>query len=165
MISIVGSIIYIYLSNDKNNSNTRRKLDEIEEDITTLYNYTETMSDFIVDNYKPPEIKSGIQTEILLNNLLKIHLDLKKEFNDFKNKSHQVHLDLKKTGEINKNRTEILLRQMALNCLSKIGIHYGNRGSYIHNYFETEFYKNGYEYLNKFKDDISFRIFRKIIKY
>lgn len=155
LISIIGSIIYIHISNDKNNSNTRRKLDEIEEDITTLYNYTETMSDFIVDNYKPPEIKSGIQTEILLNNLLNVHLDLKKEFDDFKNKSHQVQLDLKKTGEINKNRTETYLRKLALNCLSEIGIHYGNRGTYIHNYFETEFYKNGYEYLNKFKDDIS----------
>ncbi len=121
LISIIGSIIYIHISNDKNNSNTRRKLDEIEEDITTLYNYTETMSDFIVDNYKPPEIKSGIQTEILLNNLLKVHLDLKKEFDDFKNKSHQVHLDLKKTGEINKNRTETYLRKLALNFLLNKG--------------------------------------------
>ncbi len=140
LISIIGSIIYIHISNDKNNSNTRRKLDEIEEDITTLYNYTETMSDFIVDNYKPPEIKSGIQTEILFNNLLKVHLDLKKEFDDFKNKSHQVqldlkkefddfrnkshqvHLDLKKTGEINKIRTEAYFREKALKFLKDKGI-------------------------------------------
>ena len=124
LISVISSIIYIYVSNDKNNFNTRRKLDEIEDDITTLFNYTETMSDFIVDNYKPPEIKSnGISNDILFNNLFKIHLDLKKEFDDFRNKSHQVQLDLKRTGEINKNRTEAFLRKMALDFLNKNGIY------------------------------------------
>ena len=143
LISIIGSIIYIHISNDKNNSNTRRKLDEIEEDITTLYNYTETMSDFIVDNYKPPEIKSGIQTEILLNNLLKINLDLKKEFDDFKNISHQVHLDLKKTGEINKNRTEAYFREKALKFLKDKGI---NSLSYFSVVARPLCYHNDYEF-------------------
>lgn len=55
IIILISSIIYIYYSNNSNISNTRRKIDKIEGDITNLYNYTETMSDFIVDNYKPPE--------------------------------------------------------------------------------------------------------------
>jgi hypothetical protein len=74
-------------------------------------------------------------------------------------------LDLKKTVEINKNRTETYLRKLALDCLSKIGIHYGNRGTYIHNYFETEYYKNGYEYLNIFKDKISYNLDKFHLEY
>lgn len=53
IILLIG-MIYIYISNNSTNSNTRRKINDIEKDITQLYNYTETMSDFIVDNYTPP---------------------------------------------------------------------------------------------------------------
>ena len=52
----ISSIIYLLISNNSINLNTRRKINNIEKDVRHLYNYTETISDFIVDNYKLPEI-------------------------------------------------------------------------------------------------------------
>jgi hypothetical protein len=70
---ILSSIIYIYISNNSNTSNihnTRRKIDKIEYDITNLYNYTETMSEFMVDNYNIEDFNNETlkkQNEIILN--------------------------------------------------------------------------------------------------
>jgi hypothetical protein len=81
ILSFISSIVYLYVSNNSTNINTRRKINEIRQDISHLYNYTETMSDFIVDNFKPPEIQLDlkIDNELLkktLNNTYKIQLEL-----------------------------------------------------------------------------------------
>jgi hypothetical protein len=108
IILLLTSIIYIYISNNSINSNTRRKINEIEKDITQLYNYTETMSDFIVDNYKPPKINF----QILFEDIYKNHLDLKKDINEFKNQSLRNHLDLKK--DINEFKNQSLRNHLEL---------------------------------------------------
>ena len=113
IILLLTSIIYIYISNNSINSNTRRKINEIEKDVSQLYNYTETMSDFIVDNYKPPEINLKILFEdIYKNQSLRNHLDLKKDINEFKNQSLRNHLDLNK--DINEFKNQSLRNQLDL---------------------------------------------------
>lgn len=74
-IIIISSIIFIYVSNNKDISNTRRKLVKIEDDITILYNYTETMSDFIVGDYILPEENNN---------------NLRNSFNEFKNETLRI---------------------------------------------------------------------------
>jgi len=61
---IITSIVYIYITNNINIRINNRRFNEITNDIDNLYNYTETMSDFIVDNYKPPEISIKIQLDL-----------------------------------------------------------------------------------------------------
>jgi hypothetical protein len=104
IILFILSIFYIYISNNSTNSNTRRKINEIQNDISNLYNYTETMGDFIIDNYKLPETQLDLKNDNdllrkILNNTYKIHLDLKKENELIKNKlnnTYKIQLDLKK---------------------------------------------------------------------
>ena len=123
---ILSSIIYLYISNHSANSNTRRKINEIQQDITHLYNYTETMSDFIVDNYKVPEITLDLDLKKFINISLKTHIELKEfkkesskthmELNDFKNKSLKTHMELKmELNEMNKN----FIRKTAVEYLNK----------------------------------------------
>ncbi len=88
IISIISSLIYIYVINEKDTKSIRRKIDVIEDDITNLYNYTETMSDFLVGDYKPPNDD--------FNKIYKIQMDLRKELSDFKNESLRVQMDLRK---------------------------------------------------------------------
>ena len=139
IILLLTSIIYIYISNNSINSNTRRKINEIEKDITQHYNYTETMSDFIVDNYKPPKINF----QILFEDIYKNHLDLKKDINEFKNQSLRNHLELKgeiieiknKEKELNKN----FIRKSAIEFLNK---YYGLFNPY-YKYYNIKGFNNG----------------------
>ena len=108
IILLLTSIIYIYISNNSINSNTRRKINEIEKDVSQLYNYTETMSDFIVDNYKPPEIN----LKTLFEDIYKNQLDLKNTFEEFKNQSLRNNLDLKK--DINEFKNQSLRNNLDL---------------------------------------------------
>lgn len=103
IISIISSLIYIYVINEKDTKSIRRKIDVIEDDITNLYNYTETMSDFLVGDYKPPNDD--------FNKIYKIQMDLRKELSDFKNESLRVQMDLNK----------LLIRKTAIEFLNKIG--------------------------------------------
>jgi hypothetical protein len=132
VLIILSSIIYLYISNNSSNSNTRRKINEIQKDITHLYNYTETMSDFIVDNYKLPEItlekflnislKTYKEINDLKNESSKSHMELNKrleeshmDLNDFKNKSLKTHMELKmEISEMNKN----FIRKAAVDYLN-----------------------------------------------
>ena len=133
IISIISSLIYIYVINEKDTKNIRRKIDVIEDDITNLYNYTETMSDFLVGDYKPPnddfnkiyKIQMDLRKELsdFKNESLRVQMDLKKELSDFMNESLRVQMDLKRTIEINKNRTEAFLRKKAIDFLAKLGLH------------------------------------------
>ena len=109
LISIIIIGVFSYINNNDNKS-FRRKIDVMEGDISNLYNYTETMSDFIVGNYKLPEVISqpppdppSIQFKLLLekieevkNRTLKVQMDLKEELNDFKEQSIKVQMDLRK---------------------------------------------------------------------
>lgn len=64
-------------------STTRRKLVKIEDDITTLYNYTETISDFIVGDYILPEV----QLNLILKEENKY---LRNSFDEFKNETFRI---------------------------------------------------------------------------
>ena len=138
IILLLTSIIYIYISNNSTNSNTRRKINEIEKDITQLYNYTETMSDFIVDNYKPPEIN----LKILFEDIYKNHLDLKKDINELKNQSLRNHLELK--GEIIEIKNQSLRNHLELK--DEI-IEIKNKEKELNKNFIR---KSAIEYLNKY---------------
>jgi len=138
IILFIG-LIYIYISNNSTNSNTRRKINLIEKDITQLYNYTETMSDFIVDNYKPPEINLKILFEDIYKNQLDLKKDneiLKNSFEKFKNQSLRNHLELKdeiieiknKEKELNKN----FIRKSAIEYLNK---YYGLFNNHFNKYY------------------------------
>ena len=95
---IIISIISIYVNNHSDNKIIRRKLDIIQGDITNLYNYTETMSDFLVGDYSDTKIILDIKKEF--NDFKEISLkgqeDIKKEFNDFKENSLKGQEDIKK---------------------------------------------------------------------
>lgn len=123
---ILSSIIYLYISNYSTNSNTRRKINEIQKDITHLYNYTETMSDFIVDNYKLPEITLDLDLKKFINISLKTQMEL----NDFKNKSLKSHMELKMELEVShKNQMELKmeLNEMNKNFIRKTAVEYLNK--------------------------------------
>ena len=159
IIPLITSIIYIYISNNSINSNTRRKIIEINNDITTLYNYTETMSDFIVDNYKNPEYIIQLDFEKLKEDnrrikhnfeefkklSLKTYMELKEDnhrikhnFEEFKNLSVKTYMELKEDNKINKNMIIHILRNKALDYLRNIGIHKDNYESYIHIIYNYE---------------------------
>lgn len=148
IILLLTSIIYIYISNNSINSNTRRKINEIEKDVSQLYNYTETMSDFIVDNYKPPEINLKTLFEDIYKNQLDLKKDneiLKNTFEEFKNQSLRNHLELKKEIENNKIRTNNFLRIKAIEHLRNIGIHKDLYGSYIHYIYHSKIENDNYK--------------------
>lgn len=118
LIVLSISIIYVYVSNNSNYSNVRRKINNIEGDISSLFNYTETMSDFIVGNYIPPEVK-----------LLEIIEKNKKDFDNYKNETSisirkliKSFEDYKNETSIsinrNKNRNEAYLKKLALRYLA-----------------------------------------------
>ena len=134
IIPLITSIIYIYISNNSINSNTRRKIIEINNDITTLYNYTETMSDFIVDNYKNPEYIIQLDFEKLKEDNRRI----KHNFEEFKNLLVKTYMELKEDNKINKNMIIHILRNKALDYLRNIGIHKDNYESYIHIIYNYE---------------------------
>jgi hypothetical protein len=119
LLSFISSIIYMYISNNSTNSNTRRKINEIQNDISNLYNYTETMSDFIVDNYKLPEtqlyLKNDNELRNKLNDIYKIQLDLKNDNEILKNKlnnTYKIQLDLK--NELSEFKNKSLKNQIKL---------------------------------------------------
>jgi hypothetical protein len=154
IILFILSIFYIYISNNSTNSNTRRKINEIQNDISNLYNYTETMGDFIIDNYKLPETQLDLKNDNdllrkILNNTLKIQLDLKKENELIKNKlnnTYKIQLDLKKENELNKNRINNFLRTKALNYLKNIkGLYRENYGTYIHYIYHSKLVNDNYK--------------------
>lgn len=121
IISIISSLIYIYVINEKDTKSIRRKIDVIEDDITNLYNYTETMSDFLVGDYKPPNDD--------FNKIYKIQMDLRKEFSDFKNESLRVQMDLKKelsdfmneSLRVQMDLKKLMIRKTAIEFLNKMG--------------------------------------------
>jgi len=138
---LILSIIIIGICsiiNNNDNKSFRRKIGVIEDDISNLYNYTETMSDFIVDNYKLPEVipnsvtePSSIQFNLLLskienfkNESLKSQLDLKEEVNNFKEQSLKSQLDLKE--EVNNFKEQSLKSQLDLKkiTLRKLAIEF-----------------------------------------
>lgn len=126
ILSIIASIIYIYINNHNDNKSIRRKINIIEEDITNLYNYTETMSEFLIDDYKP----SNNDLKIILksindfkNETYKNQMDLKKELIDLKNENLRIQMDLKKMIEINENRTKDFLRKKAIDFLKTLGLY------------------------------------------
>lgn len=135
IISIISSLIYTYVINEKDTKSIRRKIDVIEDDITNLYNYTETMSDFLVGDYKPPNDD--------FNQIYKIQMDLRKELSDFKNESLRVQMDLKK----------LMIRKIAIEFLNKIGFnqnewHGMKRISRHISLNEEECYKNKFMEIN-----------------
>jgi len=172
IISFISSIVYLYVSNNSTNINTRRKINEIRQDISHLYNYTETMSDFIVDNFKPPEIQLDLKNdnELLkktLNNTYKIQLDLIRELNEFKNKSLKNQFELKSNiNEMNKN----FIRKSAMEYLNKyygfftpqfnyyIGRLYNSNNYY--SFYNNYYYKRN-NYLEKLFD--YFKLFEELL--
>ena len=130
---IIISIISIYVNNHSDNKIIRRKLDIIQGDITNLYNYTETMSDFLVGDYSDTKIILDIKKEF--NDFKEISLkgqeDIKKEFNDFKENSLKGQEDIKK----------LMIRKTALEFLNKIGFNQNNwfaiRSGDYYKYYNT----------------------------
>ena len=139
IISIISSLIYIYVINEKDTKSIRRKIDVIEDDITNLYNYTETMSDFLVGDYKPPnddfnriyKIQMDLRKELsdFKNESLRVQMDLRKELSDFKNESLRVQMDLRKELSDFKNESlrvqmdlrKLMIRKSAIEFFNKIG--------------------------------------------
>lgn len=137
IISIIIIGIFSIINNNDNKS-FRRKINVIEEDISNLYNYTETMSDFMTDNFKLPEVihnsvpePSSIQFNLLLdiirnfkNETLKSQIDLKEELNSFKEQSLKSQLDLKE--ELNTFKEQSLKSQSDLKKITirKIAIEF-----------------------------------------
>jgi hypothetical protein len=125
--------------NEKDTKSIRRKIDVIEDDITNLYNYTETMSDFLVGDYKPPnddfnkiyKIQMNLKKELsdFKNESLRVQMDLRKELSDFKNESLRVQMDLRKELSDFKNESlrvqmdlrKLMIRKTAIEFLNKIG--------------------------------------------
>ena len=132
IIGIISSLIYIYMNNDGTTKNIRRKIDLMEGDITNLYNYTETMSDFIVGDYKISNPSNDFKV------LLKTINELKSEFYrnqmDFKNSSLKVQMDLKK----------LMIRKTAIEFLNKNGFNQNNwfQGTFQCQQFIEEIIKN-----------------------
>ena len=145
LIIIISSIIYSYYLNNSNLNNTRRKIDKIEGDITILYNYTETMSDFIVDNYKPPEINLKLILEELKNETNNKYLELKKELNELKVENKE----LKNLINKNENITKLYLRKLAFDYIGRLSwshwfhINYYNNPTYDL-YYEQYLYDRDY---------------------
>jgi len=114
LIIIISSIIYSYYLNNSNLNNTRRKIDKIEGDITILYNYTETMSDFIVDNYKSPEINLKLMFEEIKN--IRLSADYFKEVKE--QEINQEKLKENKLQQIQINQERLRqeeIKQLELN--------------------------------------------------
>jgi len=163
IISIISSLIYIYVINEKDTKSIRRKIDVIEDDITNLYNYTETMSDFLVGDYKPPNDN--------FNQIYKIQMDLKKEFSDFKNESMRVQMDLKKDFNDFKNESlrvqmdlnKLLIRKTAIEFLNKIGFNQNKFFTIRSDYYYQEKYNNMC-FKNKFIGINFNELFEKLLK-
>lgn len=163
IISIISSLIYIYVINEKDTKSIRRKIDVIEDDITNLYNYTETMSDFLVGDYKPPnddfnqiyKIQMDLKKELsdFKNESLRVQMDLKKEFNDFKNESLKVQMDLNK----------LLIRKTAIEFLNKIGFNQNKFFTIRSDYYYQEKYNNMC-FKNKFIGINFNELFEKLLK-
>jgi len=148
IIGIISSLIYIYMNNDGTTKNIRRKIDLMEGDITNLYNYTETMSDFIVGDYKISNPSNDFKV------LLKTINELKSEFYrnqmDFKNSSLKVQMDLKKDfddfkDEINNNQMDIkklMIRKTAIEFLNKIGFNQNDFFTIKSDYYYDNHYNN-----------------------
>lgn len=111
---IITCSIYFHSINTLTIHNNKRSIDKIEDDITILYNYTETMSDFIVDNDNMNAMNSNQQ-----------YLELQKSIDFLMNENKEL-----------KNITKNFIKQNALNYLSKIGIHHDNWNSWFHMYNE-----------------------------
>jgi len=153
---ILSSIIYLYISNHSTNSNTRRKINEIQKDITHLYNYTETMSDFIVDNYKLPEITLDLDLKKFINISLKTQMEL----NDFKNKSLKSHVELKMELEVShKNQMELKmeLNEMNKNFIRKAAVDYLNKYYDLFNPKFSFYNYQGYMYTD---DNLKYSFYR-----
>jgi hypothetical protein len=153
---ILSSIIYLYISNHSTNSNTRRKINEIQKDITHLYNYTETMSDFIVDNYKLPEITLDLDLKKFINISLKTQMEL----NDFKNKSLKSHMELKMELEVShKNQMELKmeLNEMNKNFIRKTAVEYLNKYYDLFNPKFSFYNYQGYMYTD---DNLKYSFYR-----
>jgi hypothetical protein len=187
---ILSSIIYLYISNNSTNSNTRRKINEIQQDITHLYNYTETMSDFIVDNYKVPEITLDLDLKKFINISLQSHmelkmeshknqLELKMELNNFKNKSLKTHMELKMESHKNqlelkmelndfKNKSlkthmelKIELNEMNKNFIRKTAVEYLNK---YYGLFKPDFqYYQTSSCINKLLNIGYFKLFEELL--
>jgi len=157
---ILSSIIYLYISNHSTNSNTRRKINEIQKDITHLYNYTETMSDFIVDNYKLPEITLDLDLKKFINISLKTQMEL----NDFKNKSLKSHMELKMELEVShKNQMELKmeLNEMNKNFIRKAAVEYLNK---YYDLFNPKFsYYQTSSCINKLLNIDYFKLFEELL--
>jgi len=169
IISFISSIVYLYVSNNSTNINTRRKINEIIQDISHLYNYTETMSDFIVDNFKPPEIQLDLKNdnELLkksLNNTYKIQLDLIRELNEFKNKSLKNQFKLKADiNEMNKN----FIRKSAIEYLNKYYGFFTPTFKYYYNIYSNcieEIIKN-IDYFKLFEELLNIDYENKIVSF
>ena len=110
------------------------------------------MSDFIVDNYKLPEINLNI----LFEKTYKNHLDLKKDneilknsFEELKNKSLKNQMELKKDNEILKNSFEELKNKSLKNQMELKDeiIEIKNKEKELNKNFIR---KSAIEYLNKY---------------
>lgn len=60
----ISSILFIYINNNKKIYELKNEINDIKDDIIILINYTETMSDFIINNYD--ENKKNINKDLLI---------------------------------------------------------------------------------------------------
>ena len=115
MIVISISIGIIYNNGINNHLQTKRRFNEIEftvkssiNDIKSeLYNYTETMSDFIVDvNYN-------------FDNIQKPKLNIEDVYKELKNKQIELQKSINELNELNEKNKRIMIKANAINFLKE----------------------------------------------
>jgi hypothetical protein len=104
-----------YNSNTNNHLQTKRRINEIEftvksslNDIKSeLYNYTETMSDFMVDvNYN-------------FDNIQKPTLNIEDVYKELKNKQVELQKSINELNELNEKNKRIMIKANAINFLKE----------------------------------------------
>ena len=115
LIVITVSIGIIYNNNNNNHLQTKRRFNEIELTVkssfneikTELYNYTETMSDFMVDvNYN-------------FGNINKPTINIEDVYKELKHKQSELEKSIKELNELNEKNKRIMIKANAINFLKE----------------------------------------------
>lgn len=170
IIILISSIIYIYYSNNSNFNNTRRKIDKIEGDITNLYNYTETMSDFLVDNYKPPEINLKLMFEEIKN--IRLSTDYFKEVKEDEikeeklkeNKLHQIQINQERLKQEEIKKIELnKKKEKAINLIKSYIPNYNDLINLVSSHSEFKGYSNDFNCLKRLIKINNEELFNRLI--
>ena len=115
LIVIAVSICIIFNNNNNNHLQTKRRFNEIELTVkssfneikTELYNYTETMSDFMIDvNYN-------------FGNINKPTINIEDVYKELKHKQSELEKSIKELNELNEKNKRIMIKANAINFLKE----------------------------------------------